>query len=82
MKLTRPGSIIIGDNVVRSGAVTDAGSDDARVRGVRSLTDMIASDPRLVATALQTVGCKGWDGFAMALVIEPIVEQAAPSPTV
>ena len=71
LKLTRPGSIIIGDNVVRDGAVTDGGSDDPRVQGVRRFTDLIAAEPRLVATALQTVGTKGWDGFTMAFVIDP-----------
>lgn len=69
LKLTRPGSLIIGDNVVRDGAVIDEGSADARVQGVRRFTDIIAEEPRLVATALQTVGSKGWDGFAMALVV-------------
>jgi len=69
LKLTRPGSLIIGDNVVRDGAVIDAQSADPRVQGVRRFTDMLAEEPRLVATALQTVGSKGWDGFAMALVV-------------
>lgn len=69
LKLTRPGSLIVGDNVVRDGAVIDAQSADPRVQGVRRFTDMIAEEPRLVATALQTVGSKGWDGFAMALVV-------------
>jgi predicted O-methyltransferase YrrM len=71
LKLTRPGSLIIGDNVVRDGQVIDATSPDPRVQGVRSFTDLIASNPCLVATALQTVGVKGWDGFAIALVVEP-----------
>ena len=71
LKLTRPGSLIIGDNVVRDGAVVDADSDDPRVQGIRRFADVIASHPQLVATALQTVGSKGWDGFAMALVLEP-----------
>lgn len=69
LRLTRPGSVIIGDNVVRDGAVTDAMNSDPRVRGVRRFTDLIAEEPRLIATALQTVGSKGWDGFAMALVV-------------
>ncbi|MEN6544154.1 O-methyltransferase [Parvibaculum sp.] len=69
LKLTRPGSLIIGDNVVRDGAVIDAQSADPRVQGVRRFTDLLAEEPRLVATALQTVGSKGWDGFAMALVV-------------
>lgn len=69
LRLSRPGSVIIGDNVVRDGAVVDETSDDARVQGVRRFTDLMAAEPRLVATAVQTVGSKGWDGFAMALVV-------------
>lgn len=73
LSLTRAGSVIVGDNVVRDGAVTDAGCSDPRVQGVRRFTDLLAAEPRLVTTALQTVGLKGWDGFALALVIEPAV---------
>ena len=69
LRLTRPGSVIVGDNVVRSGGVADAQSRDASVLGSRALIDAIAAEPRLVATALQTVGAKGWDGFVMALVV-------------
>jgi len=69
LRLTRPGSVIIGDNVVRDGAVVDAMNTDPRVQGVRRFTDLIADEPRLIATALQTVGSKGWDGFAIALVV-------------
>ncbi|PLR39514.1 methyltransferase [Chimaeribacter californicus] len=68
LKLARPGTLIIGDNVVREGAVTDAQSNDPRVQGVRTFVDMMANEPRLTATALQTVGSKGWDGFTLALV--------------
>lgn len=68
LRLSRPGTVIIGDNVVRGGAVTDEDSTDANVRGVRRFIDMIADDPRLEATALQTVGEKGWDGFVLAVV--------------
>ena len=68
LRLTRVGSVIIGDNVVRDGAVVDSASVDPRVQGIRRFTDMIADEPRLVATAMQTVGSKGWDGFAMAMV--------------
>ncbi|MFJ9521622.1 O-methyltransferase [Kitasatospora sp. NPDC101801] len=68
LRLTRPGSLIIGDNVVRDGAVTDPSSDDPRVQGVRTFTEQIAAHPRLTATALQTVGSKGYDGFVLALV--------------
>ena len=68
LALSRPGTIIIVDNVVRDGAVIDAASPDARVHGVRDMLAMIAAEPRLDATALQTVGSKGWDGFAIAIV--------------
>ncbi|MFG2335616.1 O-methyltransferase [Streptomyces yangpuensis] len=70
LRLTRPGSVIIGDNVVRDGAVVDPASTDPRVRGVRRFTELIAEHPRLTATALQTVGGKGYDGFVMALVTD------------
>lgn len=68
LKLARPGTVIIGDNVVRDGAVVDAKSSDVRVQGVRTFFDMLAAEPRVSATALQTVGSKGWDGFTIALV--------------
>lgn len=71
LRLTRRGSIVIGDNVVRDGAVVDVASTDPRVLGVRRFTDLIAEDPRLIATAMQTVGSKGWDGFVLALVVAP-----------
>ncbi|MZG12881.1 methyltransferase, partial [Streptomyces sp. SID5914] len=68
LKLTRPGSLIIGDNVVRDGAVADATSTDPRVQGVRRFTELISEHPRLTATTIQTVGAKGYDGFTLALV--------------
>lgn len=68
LKLTRPGSLIIGDNVVRDGAVVDPDSSDPRVQGVRRFTELISEHPRLTATALQTVGSKGYDGLILALV--------------
>ncbi|MBV8464448.1 MAG: class I SAM-dependent methyltransferase, partial [Burkholderiales bacterium] len=68
LQLARLGTLIIGDNVVRNGAVADPASDDANVIGVRSFIDMMAKHPRLSATAIQTVGSKGYDGFSMALV--------------
>jgi predicted O-methyltransferase YrrM len=68
LRLSRPGTVIIGDNVVRGGAVIDAESDDPSVRGVREFLRMISKEPRLSATAIQTVGEKGWDGFALAVV--------------
>lgn len=69
LELTRPGSLIITDNVVRGGAVVDAASTDPSVVGVRGLYDVLAAEPRVSATAIQTVGGKGYDGFAIALVI-------------
>ncbi|MEU5700223.1 O-methyltransferase [Streptomyces aurantiacus] len=69
VKLTRPGSLIVLDNVVRGGAVTDAGSDDPSVRGTREALELFATHPRLTATAIQTVGVKGYDGFALARVL-------------
>lgn len=68
LKLSRRGSLIIADNVVRNGAVVDAASGDANVQGVRRFNEGLASEPRLSATAIQTVGSKGYDGFAIALV--------------
>ena len=65
---SRPGTLIIGDNVVREGEVVNGQSDDARVLGVRRFIEMIGDNPRLTATALQTVGVKGWDGFTLAIV--------------
>jgi len=68
LRLSRPGTVIIGDNVVRNGAVVDASSSDTRVQGVRTFFDMLAAEPRISGTALQTVGIKGWDGFTIAIV--------------
>ena len=66
LELTGPGAVIVIDNVVRDGAVVDENSDDPRVQGVRAVVDAIASHPELDATALQTVGEKGWDGLILA----------------
>ncbi|HEU4542512.1 MAG TPA: O-methyltransferase [Jiangellaceae bacterium] len=68
LKLTRPGSVIIVDNVVRGGAVADASSEDSAVRGVRRMNELVAAEPRLTATAIQTVGSKGYDGMLVAVV--------------
>jgi predicted O-methyltransferase YrrM len=70
LKLSRPGSVIIADNVVRDGRVLDAESTDPDIQGVRRMTEMIASHPRLSATAIPTVGARGYDGFAVAVVLE------------
>ncbi|MGW4355163.1 O-methyltransferase [Nocardia sp. NPDC004582] len=69
LKLTRPGSVILVDNVVRHGAIADADSADAAVRASREVLEFIAAEPRLDGTAVQTVGGKGWDGFAYAVVV-------------
>ena len=69
LKLSHRGSEIVFDNVIREGAILNAGSRDPAVLETRRLHDMIAAEPRLSATAMQTVGAKGYDGFAIALVI-------------
>jgi predicted O-methyltransferase YrrM len=68
LRLTAPGSLVVADNVVRGGALADHDSDDARVRGVRAMHELLAAEPSVVATTLQTVGTKGYDGFTLALV--------------
>ncbi|MBG9538951.1 O-methyltransferase [Bacillus thuringiensis] len=70
LKLSRPGTVIIGGNVVREGEVIDNTSNDPRVQGIRRFYELIATEPRVSATALQTVGSKGYDGFIMAVVKE------------
>lgn len=69
LRFSRPGTLIICDNVVRDGALLDAQTSNAAIQGTRRFFEMAAADPRLDATALQTVGMKGYDGFAMALVV-------------
>ena len=68
LRLSRPGSLIVVDNVVRGGSVTDA-KGDANVQGIRRMNAMIAAEPRVTATAVQTVGSKGWDGFCVIRVL-------------
>ena len=70
LKLSRRGTLIIIDNVVRDGALIDANSSDKDVQGARHLFELLASEPRLSSTALQTVGTKGYDGFAIAILTE------------
>jgi predicted O-methyltransferase YrrM len=65
---TRPGGLIVADNVVRGGALVEAESDDPRTRAQRRLHELIAAEPRVDATTIQTVGGKGYDGFTIALV--------------
>ncbi len=69
LKLTRRGSLIIVDNVVRGGAVADQNADDTSVQGVQRFFEAVASDPRVSVTAIQTVGSKGYDGLAIAVVL-------------
>ena len=69
LRLSRPGALIVVDNVVRDGAVIDGKSEDADIQGVRRFFEMLAQEPRLSATAIQTVGSKGYDGFVLALVV-------------
>ncbi len=68
LDLSRAGTLIVADNVVRGGEVVDPESRDRSVQGVRRFTELLAAEPRVTATAVQTVGSKGYDGFAMALV--------------
>lgn len=68
MRLSRPGTMIVFDNVVREGGILDPNHPDPRVQGTRALFEAMAAEPRLSATAVQTVGAKKWDGFALALV--------------
>ncbi len=70
LKLSRPGSLIVADNVVRGGAVIDPASSDPRVQAVRHCLELMADEPRLDATVIQTVGSKGYDGLAFALVVD------------
>jgi len=69
LELSRPGTLIVADNVVRDGAILEGSSTDPRVQGIRRFFELLAAEPRVSATAIQTVGSKGWDGFALALVV-------------
>ncbi len=68
LKLSRKGTVIIADNVIRDGTVIESNSDDPKVQGVRRFNEMLSSEPRVSATTIQTVGNKGYDGFTIALV--------------
>ncbi|SYZ72491.1 conserved hypothetical protein [Candidatus Zixiibacteriota bacterium] len=70
LKLAHPGTVMVADNVIRKGEVANPKSDDPRVVAVRRFHDLIAAEKRVTATALQTVGSKGYDGFTMVLVEE------------
>jgi len=69
LEKVRPGALIVVDNVVRGGALADPDDDEPRVVGSRRVVEAIAAEPRLLATGLQTVGVKGWDGMLLALVV-------------
>jgi predicted O-methyltransferase YrrM len=72
IKLGRPGSIIVVDNIARFGRVLEPAPDDLQARAVRDMLEMMGANPRLEAAAIQTVGTKGWDGFAVAVITEPV----------
>ncbi len=69
LKLSRRGTVIVADNVVRNGAVVDATTDDANVIGVRRFNELLSAEPRISSTTIQTVGNKGYDGFSFILVV-------------
>ncbi|MFJ6462362.1 O-methyltransferase [Streptomyces sp. NPDC091387] len=69
LELSRPGGVIVVDNVVLGGAVGEAGNPDGGVRGMRRFHEMLAAEPRVSATSIQTVGGKGYDGFTLALIL-------------
>jgi predicted O-methyltransferase YrrM len=69
LKLSRRGSLIIADNVVRGGAIVDADNPDPRIQGMRSFLTLLAAESRVSSTVIQTVGGKGYDGFALGLVV-------------
>jgi predicted O-methyltransferase YrrM len=71
LKLSRPGSLIVADNVVRNGGVIDEASSDPSIQGVRRMNELVARESRVSATAIQTVGSKGYDGFMLMLVKVP-----------
>jgi predicted O-methyltransferase YrrM len=68
VKLSRPGSVIVADNMVRQGTVIDAASTDPAVQGVRQMLDTVAAEPRVSASVIQTVGSRGYDGYLVAVV--------------
>jgi predicted O-methyltransferase YrrM len=71
LTLARVGTMIVVDNVVRDGKVADVSTTDEGVQGIQRMTDLIAAEPRVSATAIQTVGEKGYDGFILAVVVAP-----------
>jgi predicted O-methyltransferase YrrM len=69
LKLSRPGSVIIADNVIRDGGILNKASEDADIQGVRRFNERVSAEPRVSATEIQTVGSKGYDGFALILAL-------------
>ncbi len=69
LKLSRPGTLIVADNVIRQGAIIDGASEDPNVRGMRLFHERVGAESRVSATAIQTVGCKGYDGLTFAIVL-------------
>jgi predicted O-methyltransferase YrrM len=69
LRLSRSGSVIVVDNVIRDGEVADAASSDPRVQGIRRFNEALAREKRVSATTIQTVGSKGYDGFTLAVVL-------------
>lgn len=67
IRLSRPGGVIVVDNVIREGGILDADATDDHIRGTQKLYEMLAGEARIDATAIQTVGAKGWDGFVLAV---------------
>ncbi|WP_405111252.1 O-methyltransferase [Paenibacillus sp. FSL K6-1217] len=78
LKLARPGAVIVADNIVRDGEVINPASTDDRVQGIRQFMELLSAEPRIDATAIQTVGSKGYDGFVLGIVTAQ-VETALPS---
>lgn len=70
LQFSHPGTVIIGDNVIREGEIIDSGSQDPRVQGVREFYDLLEAESRINATAIQTVGSKGYDGFVIGVVTD------------
>ncbi len=68
LKFSGPGTVLVADNVVRNGGVVDPTSTDPSIRGIRRFCELLAAEPRVSATAIQTVGSKGYDGFILAVV--------------
>ena len=81
LALSHPGSLIITDNVVRGGTLIDEHSDDPRRTGIRRFHELVAAEPRVDATTIQTVGVKGYDGFTLALVVSSNVLTGDLAPT-